>query len=26
VIQKATGKTEPSEVMAALRELKNNFK
>ncbi|KAI1261224.1 Las1-domain-containing protein [Xylariaceae sp. FL1019] len=25
-IQKATGKTEPVEVMAALREMKNNFK
>ena len=26
VIQKVTGKTEPSEVISALRELKNNFK
>ncbi|KAI0541020.1 beta-lactamase-like protein [Xylaria digitata] len=25
-IQKATGKTDPIEVMAALREMKNNFK
>lgn len=25
-IQKATGKTDPVEVMAALREMKNNFK
>lgn len=25
-VQKATGKTEPIEVMAALREMKNNFK
>lgn len=26
VIQKATGKTDPVEVMAKLREMKNNFK
>jgi hydroxyacylglutathione hydrolase len=25
-IQKATGKTDPVEVMATLREMKNNFK
>lgn len=25
-IQKATGKTDPVEVMAKLREMKNNFK
>jgi hydroxyacylglutathione hydrolase len=25
-IQKATGKTDPIEVMNALREMKNNFK
>ncbi len=26
MIQKATGKTDPVEVMAKLREMKNNFK
>lgn len=26
VIQKATGKTDPVEVMGKLREMKNNFK
>ena len=25
-VQRATGKTDPVEVMAALREMKNNFK
>ena len=25
-VQEATGKTDPVEVMAALRELKNNFR
>jgi len=25
-VQKATGKTDPVEVMAKLREMKNNFK
>ena len=26
IIQKATGKTDPVEVMARLREMKNSFK